>query len=517
MREFFPWDTPRPGQIEICEAIKQQYDSGVKFVILQAPTGTGKSVLSYTIANSLQHEEQQTYILTSQKSLQDQYVADFSDVKTVKGAANFTCDINGNTCDVGECKTKKGIDCHCPYKIQRDEAYRSNITLLNYAYFLNMSLNGSFQEPRELLICDECHNMESQLIMFSELEINYTSYKHHNLKPPKLPPSSASEEDVISWVSDILVPELYAMKHTLTVELEMESVDNDEDAKQSISTLKALSFVKTQLRRAERVQPDTQWSIQNKDGFNMYIKPLFVNDVAKELVFDDFQKVLLMSATVLDPTQFCKDLGITVEEAAFIDLPSNFPIQNRPIFDVSSVIGPINYKTMDIVKPKIVKTIEQLLALHTGEMGIIHVPSYDLAQYIVDNVDTNRLVLPKGASKEKVIKKFTDNKFKDKDKVLISPSLSEGIDLKGDLGKFSIICKAPFASLGDPFIKKRSTMDSQWYQIETLRKFIQSCGRITRSADDITATYILDPAIYNLMIRNRRFVPDWFFNSIQKK
>jgi ATP-dependent DNA helicase DinG len=150
-------------------------------------------------------------------------------------------------------------------------------------------------------------------------------------------------------------------------------------------------------------------------------------------------------------------------------------------------------------------------------MGIIHTQSYDLAKYIVAELDDDRLVLPMGDNKEQTIKKYIAKGFDNaQDKVIVSPSLTEGIDLKGDLGTFGIICKAPFASLGDPFVKKRCEIDSQWYQIETLRKFIQSCGRITRSADDVTATYILDPAISNLVNRNKQFVPTWFSDSIKK-
>jgi Rad3-related DNA helicase len=511
MKEFFPWKTPRAGQVELCEQIKGLYDDGVKFVILQAPTGIGKSVISYTLANELQNKDKKTYILTSQKSLQDQYVDDFDDVLTIKGASNFTCDINKQTCDVGSCKTSKKITCECPYKVQRDNAYNNPITLLNYPYFLNMSTNH-LQESREFLICDEAHNLENQLIGYSELTINYNSYKLHNLRIIKLPSRKSSEEEIIDWVQDKLIPGLLKMEQSLMMDLETVESDSEKS-----KTGKALSFVKNQLTKARRIKHGTQWSIQHKDGFNLSVKPLFVNDVSNSLIFDKYEKILLMSATILDSGQFCKDLGIDVSQAVFIDLPSNFPVENRPIFDLSAAIGQINYKTMDEVKPKMVEVINKLLERHKGEMGIIHAPSYALAKYIVDNVDSDRLVLPQGSTREKTITMFTEKQFKKNDKVLISPSLTEGIDLKGDLGTFCVVCKAPFASLADPFIKKRSSLDRQWYQIETLRKFIQSCGRITRSETDVTATYVLDVAIFNMINQNRRCIPDWFMDSIKRK
>ena len=169
---------------------------------------------------------------------------------------------------------------------------------------------------------------------------------------------------------------------------------------------------------------------------------------------------------------------------------------------------------MDTAKPKMAKVITKLLGHHSGHRGIIHTQSYALAEYLVESIGSNRLILPKGPDKDKIVKDYLENDSYT-DKVLISPSMTEGIDLHGDLGRFSIICKAPFASLGDPFVKKRSSVDRNWYQIETLRKFIQSCGRVTRSESDVSSTYVLDPAIAHLIRHNIKVVPDWFYNAIK--
>lgn len=526
MKEYFPWETPRGNQIEVCEAIRDSYNKGSKFVILQAPTGTGKSVISYTVAKYLEDMGDHTYILTSQKSLQDQYVGDFNDVLTVKGASNYICDENGQTCDVGACKLKptgpspsgkpKKVECNCPYKIQRDAAYENPITLLNYAYFLNMTKNF-LQKDRELLICDEAHNVEGELIKYSELSITMQGFKQNDLKPFIIPPENSTDENILDWIAEIVVPELKQMEFQLMIDIEMENGGSEADEKKLKRLSRALSFVKTKIFSAERIQPGTEWSINNTDGFNIHIKPLFVNDIAKKIMFDSFDKVLLMSATILDPGQFCKNLGIDPSEVTYIDLPSTFPVENRPVYDISSSIGEkVNYQTMAKVKPKMAQLVEKLMERHEGQMGIIHTQSYDLAKYIVETVGSDRLILPMGKTKEDTIKRFM-RKVGGDDKILISPSLMEGIDLHGDLGEFSIVCKAPFASLGDPFVKKRKDLDPQWYTIETLRKFIQSCGRVTRSETDKTVTYVLDPSVNNMIRYNKRFIPNWFLESIKVK
>jgi Rad3-related DNA helicase len=169
---------------------------------------------------------------------------------------------------------------------------------------------------------------------------------------------------------------------------------------------------------------------------------------------------------------------------------------------------------MPTVKPKIKTYVSRILEKHKNERGIIHTQSYDLANYLYDELKDDRLFIPKGIGRETEIERFlNDDEFSNG--VLLSPSLTEGIDLNGDLGRFCVVCKAPFASLGDPFVKRRSEIDPQWYQIETLRKLIQSCGRVTRSETDTSVTYILDPAVAYLLKRNVQYVPNWFYDAIK--
>ena len=85
-KEIFPFNNPRAGQKELIEKIISAYESGKKYVILNAPTGTGKSVIGYTIAKYFES----AYILTSQKVLQEQYYNDLS-MPLVLGRNNYTC------------------------------------------------------------------------------------------------------------------------------------------------------------------------------------------------------------------------------------------------------------------------------------------------------------------------------------------------------------------------------------------------------------------------------------------
>lgn len=112
--DYFPFDMydPRVSQKNIILQIEKAIKQGFKFIIIQAPTGVGKSVISLATGRSFDG----AYICTSQKYLQNQYTEEFPEVKKVRGRNTFFClestpltDIKGNTsyaltCDIGERK-----------------------------------------------------------------------------------------------------------------------------------------------------------------------------------------------------------------------------------------------------------------------------------------------------------------------------------------------------------------------------------------------------------------------------
>ena len=94
--------------------------------------------------------------------------------------------------------------------------------------------------------------------------------------------------------------------------------------------------------------------------------------------------------------------------------------------------------------------------------------------------------------------------------ILISPSSTEGLDLKGDLGGFAIFAKVPFGNMGDAWIKKRMTISSEWYQRRAMIDIIQGGGRIVRTPEDEGTTYILDESFGYLYNQNKKIVPQWW-------
>lgn len=196
-------------QKEILDGIQQKLKSGYRKIILSAPTGIGKSAIAMTLAKSYK----KSFVVTSSKNLQDQYIDDFDILVPVKGKSNFSCfkameqkDIDlqecevairqGLTCDKGECEEKtengKRQNCKfkpriqdfeaktfqeiiCPYYEQKYSALLSDHSVWNYhSYFqivkYNLSVYGDYLN-RNISIFDEAHSIEQQIIQFVGIEI----------------------------------------------------------------------------------------------------------------------------------------------------------------------------------------------------------------------------------------------------------------------------------------------------------------------------------------------------------
>ena len=81
--------------------------------------------------------------------------------------------------------------------------------------------------------------------------------------------------------------------------------------------------------------------------------------------------------------------------------------------------------------------------------------------------------------------------------------MTEGVDLKGDLSRFQIVCKVPFPFLGDKLIRKKMNKWDWWYDLQTAKTIIQSVGRSVRSETDTAVTYILDSSWERFFNKNK--------------
>ena len=170
--------------------------------MLEAPVGFGKSALAAALCNHLAS----AYIITSTKQLQDQYASDFG-YPVVKGKSNFLCLVPAATgihlpCNKGRCEVDwKLTDCShyltfeqydqhkkhecnrnskcenlkggrlCPYYDQKWSSFKAPVTVCNYPFFLSELRYAEDLPHRKILVCDEVHDLEKQLVGFASFSL----------------------------------------------------------------------------------------------------------------------------------------------------------------------------------------------------------------------------------------------------------------------------------------------------------------------------------------------------------
>ena len=504
----FPYAAYRPGQREALEAARGAYARGKRFVVIEAPTGAGKSGIAVTLAR----EARQAYILTAQKILQDQYIRDFPDLATVKGRSNYPCLVMDTHAGAAPCLAgKKFPACDdCTYLIAKDDALHAGIATLNYPYFMGeINHAGAFQK-RDLLVLDEAHNTEEMLMRFVEVLVSKNTLARAGIDIEF--PQISDLEDKISFVSSLIPDTVRALTR-----LE-EQIKTLEAPPPDISVQK--NELENLLRRMVmlRDSPDAGWVFEESsevsfDGQVQWWKfrPITVSAFAEEFIFRHSSRVLMLSATILDAETFLRALGIDPSLAAFIRVPSSFPPQNRPIYPLN--IARLNRDTLDAELPKLSAVIAKLLEKHSTEKGIIHAHSYKILRYLVASLPSSKRLIYHydSASREDALERhLTSNQ----PTVLLTPSMTEGIDLADDQARWQVIVKVPYPYLGDPQVNARRLADPAWYEWRTALRIVQAYGRAVRSSEDHATTYVLDSMFPLWVQRQQKRLPKWFLEAI---
>jgi Rad3-related DNA helicase len=254
----------------------------------------------------------------------------------------------------------------------------------------------------------------------------------------------------------------------------------------------------------------------NHDEHKIEIKPLTGELFAEDLLFRFADHVVMLSATILDPRTFVRNLGLTPKQCGYLSVESEFPVENRRV--IFTPAGSMGFKNYDTTLPKMLRKIERILNKHQDEKGIIHCQSYKTMDNILNHFKgtpfAHRLIGHDSGPRSK--QGALEAHFNREDAtVLLSPSMAEGLDLKGDLSRFQVVCKAPFGNLGDPYIKTRLGMDKDWYTWQACLTLVQALGRSIRSKDDHATSYILDSDATRLL--DSGIIPDWWLKALEIK
>jgi Rad3-related DNA helicase len=175
------------------------------------------------------------------------------------------------------------------------------------------------------------------------------------------------------------------------------------------------------------------------------------------------------------------------------------------------MIGSMSSGGVDDHWDEIVERVREIGKRHPHDKGIVHTVSYDRAERL-------HKALPQLTMYHDQKKDLTSagwiTKWQQSDKqIFLTPSMTEGVDLKGDLCRFQILLKVPYRNIGDARVDYLLNEENEWewYHDTAAREIIQSIGRAVRSKDDHATYYVLDSKFDQAM--NGR-TPDWLEEAI---
>lgn len=514
MREIIVPDSPkeigftheswRPYQKE---AIYKILNTDKRFVVLNAPTGVGKSLIAVSCGYLLHGK---TYIVCSTKQLQKQYLEDYGvkgkyktdkieGIRVVIGRQNFYCLYDSDAtvaegvyCSVGaKCPRKDS----CPYYIQRALAMESKISIHNYSYFLRaMNTENSGWSKCQLLVLDECHLADNHLSDYISLKFTKKKLKKLYLRYP------SEGEDVFEWIEECK-SKIYSILDRYS-NINPRALPKKERRRYNMymDILRKFSF----LERYSNVKWHVEWTddyFEISPLWTKYFSHLYFKHIS------DYGKVLLMSATA-DIDFLVATLGIKEEETEYIEIPSLFDPKKRPLYFIP--LCNMNYKTQNTTLRRVVAFIDTLIEnKYKGKKGLIHTVSSYVAKYIYNNSKYNYMMtIASGDERADRLDDYINGKYD----ILLSPSFETGLNLPYDLLRWQIIVKIPYPSIEDEKTRKRMMYNRKWYDCVAKNRLIQAYGRGMRAEDDYADTYIIDTR-FKQFARRVKF-PKWVEEAI---
>jgi len=404
-----PFDTWRDIQLEVMEQCLQ---SKKRFLILDCPTGVGKSGIAVGLHHLL--KANRTVITTSTKVLQSQYNEVFG-IPTMWGRGNYPCAVMPEVMvDEGPCIIEKGCDGQekwsvCDYYRAKSRASKSPLVILNNSYFLyEANFVGTFSNA-DFLIFDEGHLLESSLMGFVGVRLGFKTLAKYTDKWRLELESPRQLLEIAKEIQPMVADEMSIILESLGGKIQPEV----------IKQLKRVNALNANLNKI--LNTDLRQWVLNRDLSGFTLVPIMVNDVAEQYAFRHGKKILIMSATILNGEIFARQLGINPKEMEFIQARSPFlPLMRQVIF---SPVAKLNYKSPEEDYDKLFVAINNILDKHEGQSGIIHCVSYKLRDRILQGIASkhqNRVITH---GKEYMPREDAIAKFKSiRGAVLVSPS-----------------------------------------------------------------------------------------------
>jgi Rad3-related DNA helicase len=531
LREHFPTGaTPRPEQARLLDQLEdalaeaEQDPAAPRVLALEAPPGVGKSHLAMTLARW----SGDAYLLTSQKVLQDQYEREFGDqLHVVKGRDNYVCERYADRLvptSLGMCRRPRGPVCQCPYARAKAAALAGAVFCTNTWYFATLRHWHAEQlRRRRLLIVDEAHNLESQLVNVYTVRFTTAEMKDWFGAPLPHLPTAEEYRNLLGGHAERMEQERRAVVEQL------ESLRPPELAPELFLEMPPSAEETLLLERRDALEGalarlhffvgagDAEWVVRYppEAAATLELVPHEVTGHARELLTGSAELVVLSSAYLGPAALVAESLGLEAEAVRGLRTPSPFPLEQRPI--VYRPVAAFSRARQAEQEPALFAEIAGILGAHPRDKGLLHVASYAVARRLVAELtrtapaEARRLIFVESSDAKR--RALEQHRASSVPTVLVSPSLREGIDLPDDFLRFQIVTKMPYGDLGDPWTAARRERDPRWYALETAKALVQTYGRSCRHTEDFGITYVLDAQFTRFLQHYRPLLPEWFLDA----
>lgn len=526
----------REHQWAAIEQIQSAYEAGADLVFLDAPTGSGKTLIGETVRRM---QKVRGLYVCSGKTLQDQFVRDFPYASVLKGRSNYTplsspdpaatcadCNkerVDGDTWECDHCDEVWA----CPYGIARRQALAGEVAVVNTTYMLNEAnrARGELTSNQELVIVDEADCLEGEVMRFVEFELKKAQLAMLGLDAPK---KGVHHKTIGGWMMEELIPSIGQKIEGIPVRTSDVRVSRRR---------KALVALKEDAKRvAEEMCSDRHeaW-IRDNDAGPLVLRPVSVGWAGNDVLWRHSNKWLLMSASIISPQEMVDSLGI--DEAGLtwevVEVPMTFDVENRRVHAIPS--ANMVAKEKATAWPEMAVACGKVLDLHPRDRVLIHCVSFELGKHLAnylrerytssprlgemgDDLLGYRDIITYGSGmgeRDRAISKYRATAGS----VLIGASLDRGVDFKDDDCRVVVVAKVPFPYLGDKQVSARANAGRAgrlWYAVQTVRTLVQMTGRHVRSEDDYGVTYILDSQfVTNIYDRNKSLFPRWWRKAVK--
>jgi Rad3-related DNA helicase len=472
----------RPYQQETYDQI---INSKAKHIIIQAPTGSGKSAWAAQCA----HDGNTTLVLTRTKSLQQQYKSNY-DFTVLYGKSNYQC-YNFQSTDfqstemighVRKCKYGKRsyadlctvdketyqqcCSLQCPYPLAVNDFLSSDFRSLNYSKYM---LERKLTDGCDYLFLDEAHELSDIVTDYSGIVIPFSDRLKRYANPIEI---------------DLPQPVAYSQGWQWLINLINSLGSNKPKHPNRGGDRREWRWHK---RMTERVgitlnmmtlEPDC-WFVF-ADDVKFTCKPLTARFHFSKLF--DVPKIVMMSATIGKIDNFICELGI--EDYEYIEVPNVWPAPLRTIRDLNA--PKMTWQSDENDKRQHVELIAQAIqSCPQHWSGIIHTPSKKLAEYLALMltwaVDRPVWTPSRNDSTEQHLSDWQQFYQHEKGAIGCSWSFWEGVDLGEQ--NINIIAKIPFINFADSYDQERFRFDRIAGLQRVANKIMQGLGRTRRGRE----------------------------------